>query len=197
MAKNSEYGAVVYLAHSKYGVNKQKIMQNNDTNYYTGGSSTEETIYTTNQKQSTTYNATGVYDLNGGGVQNTASYVNYTSSSYLKNNGGTNKGDLYGETQEERATSTSYKMVYIGTGTPSINMGKTENIKGDAIFEIANSSASENGVWFSAPSKFPSSDVPFFGRGSKAGNANASMFRIGGNSGISTDYYSFSTILIF
>ncbi len=56
MAKNSEWGAVVYLAYSKYGTDKQEIEQNVSSSHYTGGSNDKETIYKANKTQSTTHN---------------------------------------------------------------------------------------------------------------------------------------------
>lgn len=194
MAKNSEYGAVLYLAHSKYGTNKQKVEQNVSANN-TGGSTNENTVYTTNKKQSTTYNANGIYDLNGGAVSNTASYV-ANGSSELITNGGDQEGDLYGKTLEERTTSTPYKIVYEGTGQYSPDFGKTEKRKGDALFEISGSSMSETGSWFSTRFSFPASKSPFFGRGDRSTDAKTSMFALGNNAGVARDYYSFFMVLI-
>ena len=60
MVKNSEWGATVYLAHSKYGANKVEIEKNQNSSYYTGGTNILVDIYTKNKTQSTTHNATGV-----------------------------------------------------------------------------------------------------------------------------------------
>jgi len=66
LQKNSEWGVVAYLAHSKYGVNGQDLIQINNTDknnssigIYSATSS--ETVTNT----STTQNVTGVYDLSG------------------------------------------------------------------------------------------------------------------------------------
>ncbi len=56
--KNIEWGALSYLAHSSYGINK-KIGHNDQ--YKTGGED-----YKSNQNQSTTNNIYGVYDMSGG-----------------------------------------------------------------------------------------------------------------------------------
>lgn len=64
LIKNSEWGAVAYLAQSKYGLcmtGTCKELANNGTTYITGGSN-----YLTNTIQSTTQNVYGIYDLNGG-----------------------------------------------------------------------------------------------------------------------------------
>ena len=87
MMKNSEWGAVAYLSHSKYGANRE-IYINNSFDYYTGRSGgTTDAISSTNgtytwdgkttrgsyasdrtlgTKASTTGNITGVYDMSGG-----------------------------------------------------------------------------------------------------------------------------------
>ena len=71
--KNSEWGAVVYLTHSKYGRNKNKILQNN-TGYVTGKK--DISLDTT-----TTGNQYGIYDINGGAWEYVASYHNKITSS--------------------------------------------------------------------------------------------------------------------
>lgn len=74
--KNTEWGAVAYLAQSKYGTNKE-VRLNNNSNYITGcGASTENGDPSTacqiaygNEKeypQSTTGNITGIFDMSGG-----------------------------------------------------------------------------------------------------------------------------------
>lgn len=94
MMKNSEWGAVTYLAYSKYGIN-ENIYINNSSNYYTGrsagaeGSSSTKTSKggtytwdgkimsgtsigsyandrTLGTKASTTGNVYGIYDMSGG-----------------------------------------------------------------------------------------------------------------------------------
>jgi hypothetical protein len=48
MMKNTEWGAVAYLSHSKYGINGE-ISINSSTSYYTGGGSSN--AYVTNASQ--------------------------------------------------------------------------------------------------------------------------------------------------
>lgn len=165
MAKNSEWGAIVYLGHSKYGTNGKKI-ENNESeseDFYTGGSNNKKTIYTTNKLQSTTHNATGVYDLYGGAWEYVASYVD-NGGKKLSENGGTKRGDLYGETKEERMTSTAYKMVYDGINDDYYkDYEDAKKYKGDAVYEtsaVVHPSAS----WFGEQALFPNSVGPFFNR---------------------------------
>ena len=68
MIKNMEWGAVVYLSHSKYGTctngSCTEVAINSNSSYYTGGGATN--AYKTNVGQSTTQNIYGVYDMSGG-----------------------------------------------------------------------------------------------------------------------------------
>ena len=175
MVKNSEWGAVAYLAHSQYGTNGKKVERNTQSYTTSGGTKTVSTIYTTYVNNSTTHNAYGVYGLNGGAEERVASYVN-NGGSDLSTHGGTTAGDLYGATDEERATSTAYKTVYSGTGTSSTDYATNASMKGDAIYETSKSALSDTGSWFEGESNFPYSRYPFFCRGCGIYTSNASMF---------------------
>ena len=70
MMKNSEWGAVAYLSHSRYGVNRELYI-NNSSGYYTGrsggnvgGSTAINTVYT-DQTSTATYNTYGFYTWDG------------------------------------------------------------------------------------------------------------------------------------
>ena len=70
MMKNSEWGAVAYLSHSKYGVNRE-VYINNSSSMYTGrsggnvgGSTARNTVYT-DQTSTTQYNIYGYYTWDG------------------------------------------------------------------------------------------------------------------------------------
>lgn len=70
MMKNSEWGAVAYLSHSRYGVNRE-IYINNSSGYYTGrsggnvgGSTAINTVYTSHTSTSK-YNTYGFYTWDG------------------------------------------------------------------------------------------------------------------------------------
>lgn len=70
MMKNSEWGAVAYLSHSRYGVNRE-IYINNSSGYYTGrsggnvgGKTAINTVYTS-QTSPTQYNKYGFYTWDG------------------------------------------------------------------------------------------------------------------------------------
>ena len=70
MIKNMEWGAVAYLSHSKYGVNRE-VYINNSTSHYTGrsggnvGGSTPINGTYTDQTSTTQYNTYGFYTYDG------------------------------------------------------------------------------------------------------------------------------------
>ncbi len=199
MAKNSEWGAVAYLSQSKYGVNGKEI-EANPNGSFTGGTSSEKTIYTTNKKQSTTYNAYGIYDMSGGKDERVAAYVNYTytNNNHLASNGGTEVGDLYGASEAERSTSTAYKTVYevSGANNTMASYNLTEMKKGDAIWETSNSYNSSTGSWFGNNAIFPYISLPFFCRGGNYSGNNVGIFYIGVYNGIAVGSASFRLIIV-
>ncbi len=92
MMKNTEWGALAYLSHSKYGINTE-VRINNNSNFLTGYAATDETNQSsfpgvsgtdstktlpynteTGYKASTTGNITGVYDMSGGAWEYVAGY---------------------------------------------------------------------------------------------------------------------------
>ena len=80
LMKNAEWGAVAYLTTSKYGItptiNKlSSTTPNGEYMTWTGGNKYREFI-----SQSTTGNTTGIYDMNGGSWEYTASFFNNKSS---------------------------------------------------------------------------------------------------------------------
>ena len=173
--KNSERGAVVYLSYSKYGTNKTKVAQNTDD--YTGGTYTESSIYSssTYYNQSTTLNAYGVYDLNGGGAEYTASYVN-TGSDNLREYG----GELF---EVSPNSSTKYKTVYPvnRVDTHISNYKETQGVKGDSIWEVSADEAWMNDTWEESSSQYREEDWPFFFVGCGCDYKETSMFCYGKN----------------
>ena len=203
MAKNSEWGAIAYLAYSKYGTNGYDVGKNSSSSY-TGGTNTQANIYSTNYGQSTTNNPYGVYDLRGGSYEYVASYINYgNNASYLSTSGGTASGDLYGSGNEQ-STSTKYKTVYTASGTSqqnSYNLLGTGNTikKGDAVYETSTSymgSTSWNDITGnSVVSSFPATSYPFFVRGGNFGNSEPGMFSFYASYGREEEDHSFRMVL--
>jgi len=147
MMKNTEWGAVAYLSHSIYGINKQITINNNGTTYYTGGG--VGTAYLTNIGQSTTGNVYGIYDMVGNAYEQMMGNYNKTSGS----------GDL-------TVTSINNKYVDVYTGTTVAN-----SIMGDAVgetigwYETYDCFVNSNGPWFfrgSSSSQSASGSSNFF-----------------------------------
>ena len=193
MAKNSEWGAVAYLSHSSYGLDGAEIEQNTNGSYITGGNSTKSTIYTTNAGQSTTGNAYGVYDMSGGAYERTASYVNYSSSSFDTDYTGNTAEDIYNASNP--GESTKYKTVYEASGTSQSNSyNLAAGKKGDGVYETSNNYQSANS-WFGAHSYFPDTNLPFFYRGGPCDSSSAGVFYFYYTDGSPGSYNSFRVVL--
>ena len=151
MLKNSEWGAVAYLTHSKYGRNGTEVTINNNSNYLTGNagdsvgasSSAITNAYNTEKGvlASSTGNVYGIYDLSGGAYEYVASYYSGSTSSNLTNNG----SQLVNETNREYVTA------YDGTDVD------TDYKQGDATKETKG--------WNGDNAYFVVSLNPFFLRG--------------------------------
>lgn len=68
MTKNVEWGAVTYLAHSKYGLNGEGICINTNSSFKTGIGNDGSSSYNTDvgKNSSITKNVYGIYDMSGG-----------------------------------------------------------------------------------------------------------------------------------
>ena len=157
LLKASEWGAVAYLADSKYGRNGTEIAINNSSTYITGNSGGSSTAsykdgitYAYNTEKgglaSTTGNISGIYDMSGCAWEYIASYFN---------NANTSQTNFYQVNASSFAskggTSDNFSTVY--TGVELAN----DYIPGDATFEISG--------WNSDNAAFYSSNFPFESRG--------------------------------
>ena len=175
MMKNTEWGAVAYLSHSKYGINTE-VRINNNSNYLTGyagttenaaGSLTDNQPYNTETgyKASSTGNITGVYDMSGGAWEYMAAYSGLGSS---------------GLTVAELNTYEQYFDVY-----PSNSSASTWNyrILGDATGEMGpfyNLNGTYQNNWYNDPAYFVYFDRFWFGRGADYNsNVYAGQFDFG------------------
>ena len=175
MMKNTEWGAVAYLSHSKYGINTE-VRINNNSAYLTGYSAVEGTDQSsypgtygtdstktlpynteTGYKASTTGNITGVYDMSGGAWEYVAAYM---PSSH----------DASGFTSTELTTYSKYLDIY---SRNSIVTSYNNRILGDATGEMGpfyryadkdNINRYHNN-WYSDYSFFIDSNGPWFARG--------------------------------
>lgn len=171
MIKNSEWGVIVYLAHSQFGLNGGNIIGNNSENYYTGGSDDITTVYANNVFGSTTHNLYGIYDTSEDNYEYTASYVN-NGHEYLEKYGNYDSDRLVyklygdapkeGDTIDERAESTKFKTVYrsiSNNGNIKTNQEDyylNSELRGDAIFETS-SKWQGSTSWYKGRSDFPTS----------------------------------------
>ena len=163
MIKNTEWGAVAYLAQSSYGKDTE-VWKNPNDNFLTGqagtGVSVAETTTTSTYntgngpQASTTGNVYGVYDMSGGTEEFTAAYVANNNASLTN----------YGSSLVSGADYT--KDVYISSvDTKTENYDAAISKYGDAMYETSNHYSSSNGSWYRDFSHFSFSDTPFFVRG--------------------------------
>ena len=176
MMKNTEWGAVTYLSHSKYGINTEVRINNNssyltgyaavdgtDQSSYPGTSGTDSSITlpyntTTGYKASTTGNITGVYDMSGGAHEYMASY----------------RKDTYGSSEFDATSLANYNSKYYDEY--DANSGWTTHSKrilGDATGEMGSfyyyadkdGNNRQHNNWYADDSYFVSSSNPWFNRG--------------------------------
>ena len=175
MMKNTEWGAVAYLSHSKYGINTEVRINNNST-YLTGYAAvdgTDQSSYPgetgtdstktlpynteTGYKASTTGNITGVYDMSGGAWEYVAAYM-------------PSSRDASGFTSAELNTYAKYLDIYPSNSTIT---SYNNRILGDATGELGpfyfyadkdNINRYHNN-WYGDFSDFVDSTYPWFSRG--------------------------------
>ena len=180
MMKNTEWGAVAYLSHSKYGINTE-VRINNNSSYLTGYSATDETDQSsypgvsgttsditlpynteTGYKASTTGNITGIYDMSGGAWEYVAGYMPSSS-------------DASGFTSTELTKYSKYLDIY---SRNSIVTSYNNRILGDATGEMGpfyfyadkNNTKRYHNNWYGDDSYFVDSTYPWFGRGGSYGH---------------------------
>ena len=173
LMKNNEWGAVAYLAHSKYGRNGVAISRNN-VNFYTGGSQYYgQWIY--NPLQSTTGNLYGVFDMNGAAGEFVAAYSTEGSSP-----------SLYGSSLVN--ANAKYRDVYS-------SFANSINFKGDALYET--SAGGTNSAWFSNLSGWPLSGFNcWFVRGYLGNDSRSGIFAYGAMNGNANSSYGFRPVLV-
>jgi hypothetical protein len=175
--KNSEWGAVAFLAFSPYGRSGHEVSFNQCSSYYTGGGpglganeifnasyayseSTFNSTYAWNttqgKKASTTGNIYGVYDITAGSNEFTASYIN---------NG---NGALTGN---DNVNMTSTEKVFFRQNYPT-GLNQNSTIFGDALAETYS--------WFSNRRDYPSGGNPIFKRGSAMGDTDQRNYKYAG-----------------
>ena len=194
MMKNTEWGAVSYLSHSKYGINTEARI-NNNSSYITGyaanikaasASTTENQPYNTETGYlaSTTGNITGVYDMSDGSWEYVAGYLD----------GIVGLSDLL--LDEIRNTYSEYVDVYDANST---SVSYSNRILGDATGEMGffyNDTNYRNN-WYEDYSDFVAPSYPWFSRGGNYNNdSNAGQFYFRGRTGTESVNYSSRLVLL-
>ena len=191
MMKNMEWGAVTYLSHSKYGINKE-IAINSANTYTTGcgpqseGSTSEGSTcngYTTalGQSASTTGNVTGVYDMSGGSWEYMMGNMVYSNGQQMSGDSTSNNynsaftGVLSGGTSFTGTYAFPSKRYYDKYSYGTSNTEYTRGKLGDATKEMA--PIGYTGNWYEEFAYFPCSSLPWFLRGGfYRSDANAGAF---------------------
>ena len=174
--KNTEWGAVAYLSHSKYGTNKE-ININSNSSYKTGYSAlpstnqqtmpgangdgaTFNTLYNTDigYLASTTGNISGIYDMSGGTWEYMASYIKETfaASGFNTSNIAT-FNSKYFDIYNQSSNISSYQYRILGDATGEMGPFKQ--------FEDGDNNSRWHSSWYGDHSYFIESSVPWIGRG--------------------------------
>ena len=161
MMKNMEWGAVAFLKQSKYGLGTTDIAVNTNSNFYTGGGTSD--AYKTNVTQSTTGNIYGVYDMSGGAWEYVMGNMKNSSNSFYSSNAGFT-------TAPDAKYYDSYK--YDSSSNTTYARGKL----GDATKETLTTFGEYNGGWYNDCVYFPYSNYSWFSRGGSSYGASVGVF---------------------
>ncbi|MBU1145164.1 MAG: leucine-rich repeat protein [Firmicutes bacterium] len=194
LSKSSEWGAISYLSLSVYGRYRTYASTNatlystiyNSQNVLapkTGGSDVLLGSYTDpswiyNGHQSTTGNAYGVYDMNGG-------YNEILASVLLPSSNASNPA--YG--LSILAGNSKYYDTFLTTSA----LGSLS--KGDATYETSGGFG-ENFAWGGQSSISPTTQNPWFIRGGSLGQLGPGNFCFSGSNGTANDFTTFRMVLV-
>ena len=211
MMKNTEWGAVAYLSHSKYGIT-QEIRINNSSTYITGCAATVTALNYVGKSQtdnsegyyngcenayntqvgvlaSTTGNISGIYDMSGGAWEYMASY----------------KENMYASSGFDLSSISNYDSKYFDiypadSGTTAYN----NRILGDATGELgqfyyykeSNGSDFYHSTWGADLTNFVETANPWFARGGNYdGGTITGSFAFNRYIGGAYNYVSFRLVL--
>ena len=176
MMKNTEWGAVAYLSHSKYGKNAE-ININNNSNYKTGYSAlpstnqqtypgtsgdgaTHNSAYNTDigYLASTSGNISGVYDMSGGAWEYVSSYITgKPGTSGFSTTALANYDSKYFDVYNASSTISTYQYRILGDATGEMGPFK-QYLDGD-------NNSRYHSSWYGDNSHFADSSNPWFSRG--------------------------------
>ncbi len=176
MMKNTEWGAVSYLSHSKYGLGYE-VNINNNSSYKTGYSAlpstnqqtfpgtsgdgaTYNSAYNTDigYLASTTGNISGVYDMSGGAWEYVSAYIaGKPGSSGFSTTTLSNYDSKYFDVYNASSAISAYQYRILGDATGE--MGPFKECLD------ANNNSRGHSSWYGDDSTFVESSNPWFGRG--------------------------------
>lgn len=194
MMKNSEWGAVAYLSHSKYGINTE-VRINNYRGNTTGCGALEENGSATSScgiqygnassyPQSTTGNISGIFDMSGGAWECVMGHWSNNLSSPSNEYSGF-----------ESMPDSKYYDLY----DPNIFDGdNSTNIQKCTLATCGGHALNETASWYKDYSaSFVNSDKPWFWRGGIVTyRANAGVFAFFSKSGTNDSSASFRSVLV-
>ena len=200
--KNTEWGAVTYLYHSKYGRCSsgtcEELSLNNCSTYITGIgadkdiTSSSATTCTTDENKyngkigvnaSTTGNIYGIYDMNGGSWEQTMSNMVDSSNKFYPRNGSNWSTTIY-------PLAKYYDSYTYNTSATTYTRGKL----GDATVEMAPTGTTGN--WYKDSASFSVAYLPYFIRGGGYNDTtSAGAFHFSGSDGASGSGRSFRVTL--
>ena len=207
LIKNSEWGAVAYLATSPYGrdgvevsanLTKTTLADGTTTSVTAGGNGTDGLASTpqdaleNNKDQSTTGNIYGVYDMAGGLWERVAAYIHNGNDNLLLN------GKSMVEEGDPKS-SNAFKTVYAynaAEDTNEANYNANKSRGGDAMFETS------SGVgylsWYGDESSFMFGNAVFLHRGGTTlDNPGVGIFTFSNTPGMAGNPLGFrSTIIV-
>lgn len=207
MMKNTEWGAVAYLSHSKYGIMK-KVNINNNSSYKTGYSSlmslnqnkfpgvygdsylyNEQYNTETGYLASATGNISGIYDMSGGSHEYLMAFID---------------GQFYNSgLSSSLLSSYSFKYYDIYSSTSSLSSYQNR-ILGDATGEMgpffrykeSEGTYYQHDSWYNDTSHFVASNMPWFARGCAYNYGYlSSQFTFGRYTGDQDSAFSFRIVL--
>ena len=206
--KNTEWGATAYLSHSKYGINKEININNNNLNMtgysavigtdqssYPGTYGSDSTITLpynteTGYLASTTGNISGIYDMSGGTEEYVAAYKeNSSDKSGFENDPILVYGKKYFDKYDITSEINTYNNRILGDATGEL--GPFHNYAdNDQALRSHNS-------WYSDQGHFVSTTSNWIARG---GHSNigvlASQFHFGRNTGGASTFVSFRIVIL-
>lgn len=194
MMKNSEWSAITYLSHSKYGINEE-VRINNQNTCTTGcgataanasGNATCSNQYggQTTYPQSTTGNVTGVFDMSGGCFEYVMCHYGAVTS-YGNNSGFSASNPLPLEKYYDNYSNTQFN----GTSVTNFTKCTFDTCGGQAL--------SETKEWYGDGATFMNAANQWSRRGGSWDNKAASgIFATSNNSGMPSYTYTFRLVLV-